>query len=255
MRKITLFCSGLHYLLAPNRIKGETEPLLWLSDIVSLIYPRICVCCGNSLWKHEKIVCNACGFRLPKTNNHLEPENPVSRVFHGRVPVESAAAFLLFNKGNKVQLLIHHLKYKGRKDVGIWLGEEYGKVLRHSPSFTGIDLIIPVPLHKKRLMQRGYNQSDQFAKGLSKWMQLPVENKLLVRNRATATQTRKGRFDRWKNVEDIFSLNGPERISGRHVLLVDDVITTGATLESCIAVLRAVPGVRVSVATIATAKL
>lgn len=227
----------------------------WIADFISLIYPRICVCCGNSLWKHEKIVCNACGFRLPRTNYHLELENPVSRVFHGRVPIESAAAFLLFNKGNKVQGLVHQLKYKGRKDVGVWLGEEYGQVLRHSPFFTGIDLIIPVPLHKKKLMQRGYNQSDQFALGLSKRMQIPMENKILVRNKSTSTQTRKGRYDRWKNVEDIFSLVRPEKIQSRHILLVDDVITTGATLESCIATLRSVPGVRVSVATIATAKL
>jgi ComF family protein len=229
--------------------------MLWTSDFISLIYPRICVCCGNSLWKHETIVCHACSFRLPKTQFHLEPENPVSRVFHGRVQVESASSYLLFNKGNKVQRLIHQLKYKGRRDVGIWLGEEYGRVLRNSPFFTGIDLIIPVPLHKKRLMQRGYNQSDQFATGLSKTMQLPVENKLLVRNRATGTQTRKGRYDRWKNVEDLFSVVRPERITGMHILLVDDVITTGATLESCIATLRSAPGVRVSVATIATAKL
>jgi ComF family protein len=229
--------------------------MTWLNDFISLIYPRICVCCGNSLWKHEKVVCNACHFRLPRTNFHLEQENPVSRVFYGRVKVESAAAYLLFNKGNKVQRIIHQLKYKGRKDVGIWLGEEYGRVLKAFPDFAGIDLIIPVPLHKKKLMQRGYNQSDQFAIGLSKILKVPVENKLLVRNRATATQTRKGRFDRWKNVEDLFSLVRPERISGRHILLVDDVITTGATLESCIIALQSAPGVRVSVAAIAAAKL
>jgi ComF family protein len=229
--------------------------MLWLSDFISLIYPQICVCCGNSLWKHEKIVCNACGFRLPKTLYHLEQENPVSRVFYGRVPVESGAAYLLFNKGNKVQRLIHELKYKGRKDVGIWLGEEYGYDLRKSPFFTGIGLIVPVPLHRKKLMQRGYNQSDQFAAGLSKTMKIPVDNKLLVRSRSTGTQTRKGRYDRWKNVEDLFTLVRPERIAGMHILLVDDVITTGATLESCIAALRSVEGVKVSVATIATAKL
>jgi len=227
----------------------------WISDFVSLIYPRICVCCGNSLWRHEQIICTACSFRLPRTNYHLELENPVSRVFHGRVNIESAAAFLLFNKGNKVQRLIHQLKYKGRKDIGIWLGLEYGQVLRYSPFFTCIDLIIPVPLHKKKLMLRGYNQSDLFAAGLSRAMNIPVENKLLVRTRATATQTRKGRYDRWKNVEEMFAIPDSLPLTDKHILLVDDVITTGATLESCIATLRAVKGVRVSVATIATAKL
>lgn len=229
--------------------------MLWLSDFVSLIYPRICACCGNSLWKHEKVICHACAFRLPRTQFHLEHENPVHQVFYGRVRVESAASYLLFNKGNKVQRLIHHLKYKGRKDVGVWLGEAYGRELNRSPFFQGIDLIIPVPLHKKKLMQRGYNQSDQFACGLSKMMKVPVENKLLVRTKATSTQTRKGRYDRWRNVEDLFSLVRPERLNGLHVLLVDDVITTGATLESCIITLQSVPGVKVSVATIATAKL
>lgn len=232
-----------------------TETMTWISDFISLIYPRICICCGNSLWKHERLICNACHFRLPRTQFHLEQDNPVSRVFYGRVRVESAAAYLLFNKGNKVQRIIHQLKYKGRKDVGIWLGEEYGRILRDSGFFSGIDLIIPVPLHKKKLMQRGYNQSDQFAIGLSKALKVPVENKLLVRTRATATQTRKGRYERWKNVEDLFTLVRPEQISGAHILLVDDVITTGATLESCIMALSSSSGVRISVAAIAAAKL
>jgi len=229
--------------------------MTWISDFISLIYPRICICCGNSLWKHEKLICNACHFRLPRTRFHLDPDNPVSRVFYGRVRVESAAAYLLFNKGSKVQRIIHQLKYKGRKDVGVWLGEEYGQILKASPLFNGIDLIIPVPLHKKKLMQRGYNQSDQFAIGLSKALKVPVENKLLVRNRATSTQTRKGRYERWKNVEDLFSLVRPERITGARILLVDDVVTTGATLESCIMALQRAPGVKVSVAAIAAAKL
>ena len=226
----------------------------WIADFVSLFYPRICVCCGNSLWKHEKIICRACYFRLPKTNTHLEADNAVSRVFYGRVEVQNAASFLLFNKGNKVQRLIHQLKYKGRKDVGIWLGEEYGRVLGSSALFSQIDAIIPVPLHKKKFMQRGYNQSEQFAIGLSRTMKVPVLNKVLIRTTATATQTRKGRYERWNNVKNIFTLCDPDRIAGAHVLLVDDVITTGATLESCITALLSANGTKVSVATIATAK-
>ena len=229
--------------------------MTWIHDFIALIYPRICVCCGNSLWKHEKLICTSCNFRLPLTGYHLDPDNPVSRVFYGRVPVEMAASYLLFNKGGRVQRLIHHLKYKGRKDIGIWLGEEYGKLLAASPHFSGIHLIIPVPLHKKRLMQRGYNQSDQFAAGLSKSLNVPVANRLLVRTRESSTQTRKGRYDRWKNVEDLFLLLQPELLAGAHLLLVDDVVTTGATLEACIAALRRAPDVRVSVATIAAARL
>lgn len=226
----------------------------WFTDFLSLLYPRICVCCGNSLWKHEKVVCGACLFRLPRTRHHENPDNPVMGMFTGRIPVESAASFLLFSKGNSVQRLVHHLKYKGRKDVGIWLGEEYGRELVSSPHFQGIGAIVPVPLHKKKLMKRGYNQSGQFAEGLSATMQVPVENHLLVRDKATLTQTRKSRYDRWKNVEEVFSLVRPERYKNTHLLLVDDVVTTGSTLEACIALLRTIPGVRVSVATIAWAK-
>lgn len=227
----------------------------WLNDFISLVFPRICACCGNSLWKHEKIVCHSCEFRLPRTLYHLERENPVTRAFQGRVPIEGGTAYLLFNKGNKVQRLIHQLKYKGRKDVGVWLGEEYGLDLLHSPFFRDIDLIIPVPLHKKKYMKRGYNQSDQFASGLSRSLNIPVDNKALIRTRASSTQTRKGRYERWKNVEDIFSLVVPEKVDGKHILLVDDVITTGATLESCIIALRSRADVRVSVAAIAVAKI
>ena len=229
--------------------------MTWFHDFISLVYPRICVCCGNSLWRHEQVVCNACRFRLPQTFFHLEDDNPVNRVFYGRVRLERAAAFLLFNKGGKVQRMIHHLKYKGRKDVGIWLGEEYGRTLRKTSYAEDIDLIIPVPLHKKKYMQRGYNQSEQFAIGLSRVLKIPVANKVLARNRATSTQTRKGRYERWKNVEGLFTLTAPELAEGRRILLVDDVITTGATLEACVTALTSAPGVKVSVVAIAAAKL
>ena len=229
--------------------------MLWIEDLFSLIFPRICACCGNSLWKHEEIVCTSCKYHLPKTGFHLERDNPVARVFWGRVPIESAAAYLYFNKGSRVQQLVHQLKYKDRKDVGIWLGKQYGHLLRYSPFFDHVDLIIPVPLHKKKIMKRGYNQSEQFAIGLSESMKIPMEARILVRGKHTETQTKKSRFSRWENVKDIFLIEYPEKLTGRHVLLVDDVITTGATLESCLQCLLNVTGTRASVATIATALL
>jgi ComF family protein len=227
--------------------------MIWLDDFISLIFPRICACCGNSLWKHEDVICHFCEFRLPKTNFHPDPENPVARLFWGRVKIEGGAAFLYFNKGNRVQRLVHQLKYKGRKDVGIYLGTRYGSILHDTPPFDTIDIIIPVPLHKKKYMQRGYNQSEQFAIGLSRAMNVPVDRFLLSRVKATETQTRKSRFSRYANVSEIFSVGNTVGFAGKHLLLVDDVITTGATLESCIRALSVIPGVRVSVACIATA--
>jgi ComF family protein len=222
-------------------------------DFINLIFPNICACCGNSLWKHEKVICTFCDFHLPRTNFHLERDNPVSRTFWGRVQIESAAALYYFNKGNRVQTLIHQLKYKGRKDIGNILGEKYGAYLKHSPFFNTVETIIPVPLHKKKRMKRGYNQSEEFANGLGKSMKCRVDLHSLVRSVSNETQTRKSRYRRWQNVKDTFTVAHPEQIQGKHLLLVDDVITTGATLEACLLALSAVPGVKISIATIAFA--
>ncbi len=229
--------------------------MIYISDFISLIFPRICAACGNSLWKHETGLCHFCEYHLPKTNYHLDAENPVSRLFWGRVNIETGAAFLYFNKGSKVQQLVHQLKYKGRKDIGIYLGEQYGQTLKYAPLFNSADAIVPVPLHKKKFMQRGYNQSEQFAIGLSGSMNIPVNNHLLMRTKSNETQTRKSRFNRYENVKDIFALNYPEKWHGKHLILVDDVITTGATLEACIHTLSSIPGAKISIACIATAMI
>jgi ComF family protein len=224
-----------------------------LDDFISLIYPNICAACGNSLFKHEEVLCNFCEFHLPQTNFHMEEENPVSAIFWGRANIVSAAAYYHFNKGSKVQRLIHLLKYKGRRDIGIYLGRQYGSFLKNSPFFSTVEVIIPVPLHRKKLRKRGYNQSELFALGLGTSMKIPVDTITLYRKKATETQTKKSRFKRWVNVAEIFALKDPEKLNGRHVLLVDDVITTGATLEACILALHAIPGIRISVASIAAA--
>ncbi|HNY01520.1 MAG TPA: ComF family protein [Bacteroidales bacterium] len=229
--------------------------MLYLTDFFSLVFPRICPACGNSLWKNERGICHACEYHLPKTNFHFDAENPVSRLFWGRADIVTAAAFLYFHKGNKVQRLVHQLKYKGRKDIGIFLGEMYGETLKYAPLFNASDVIIPVPLHKKRYMKRGYNQSEQFGIGLGNVMKIPVNRHLLARVKATETQTRKSRFSRYQNVKEIFRVERPEEWENRHLLLVDDVITTGATLESCILALQVIPGVKISVACIATAMI
>ena len=229
--------------------------MTYFSDFLSLIFPRICAGCGNSLWKNEEVICHFCEYHLPKTNYHEALENPVTLLLRGRVSIEAGVAFLHFNKGGKVQRLVHHLKYKGRKDVGICLGNLYGQSLKNAPGFKTADAIIPVPLHRKRQQQRGFNQSEQFAIGLSGAMQIPVCPQLLSRVKATETQTRKSRFSRYGNVREIFEVTDPLSWKGKHLVLVDDVITTGATLESCIQALTGIPGVRVSVACIAAAMI
>jgi ComF family protein len=229
--------------------------MFWIEDFISLVYPRICALCGNSLWRSEEVICQKCEYHLPKTNFHLDPENPVSRLFWGRARISSAAAFLHFNKGNSAQELIHKLKYKGRKDIGILLGNRYGLYLKNAPLFNGISSIIPVPLHRKKFVARGYNQSEQFGMGLSSAMGVPVESGELIRSHETETQTKKSRFKRWENVSETFTVRDPQKLEGSHVLLVDDVITTGATIEACILALAAIPGIRVSIAAIAVAMI
>jgi len=227
----------------------------WIEDFLSLIFPRTCLCCGNSLWKNENTICHFCNHHLPRTHFHLDNENPLCEVFRGRVAIEHATAFLSFNKGGKVQHLIHQLKYKGRGDVGVYLGTLYGRQLSSVPFFQSIQMIVPVPLHKTKYKQRGYNQSERFASGLASSMHLPVNCHSLLRIKTTETQTKKSRFDRYRNVREVFTIKDPAPLLGKHLLLVDDVITTGATVESCIQALQVVPGCKVSVACIAFTKV
>lgn len=227
----------------------------WIDDFIGLIFPRICVACGNNLWRYENTLCRNCEYHLPKTNFHLDPENPVARLFWGRVVVGHATAFLHFNKGSRVQQMIHALKYKGRKDVGIWLGRKYGVILKKDAPGLVADHIVPVPLHRNKLKQRGYNQSEQFALGLSESLGIPVKTDLLIRHKANETQTRKSRFNRYRNVQEIFALTDPDSCKGKHIILADDVITTGATLESCVQTLHQIPDIRISILCIATASL
>jgi ComF family protein len=177
----------------------------------------------------------------------------VAKIFWGRINIHAASAFYNFGKGGKVQHLIHQLKYRGQKEIGVTLGRFYGYDLRKSDSFKNVDTIIPVPLHPKKQKKRGYNQSEFFASGLAETMKKQTDFKTLLRSYPSETQTRKSRFSRWKNVETAFQLSNGEALKDKHILLVDDVITTGATLEACAQVLMQIPGVRVSIAAIAYA--
>jgi ComF family protein len=222
-------------------------------DFISLLFPRLCFACGDHLLRNEKIICTNCFIVIPRTNYHLTDENPVAQLFWGRCRICKAAAFSFYTRGSRIRKLIHNLKYKGIKEVGNELGRIYGQSLRTS-GFTGdIDLIIPVPLHPSKERKRGFNQSECISEGLSESTGLPLVLKSLVRISSTDTQTKRSRYERWINVEGIFAVNDSEKLKGKHILLVDDVITTGSTLEACAGELLKIEGVKVSIAALAVA--
>lgn len=225
---------------------------LW-DDVISLLFPRLCYACGNHLLRNEKLICTECLVLIPRTKYHLEEGNPVEQLFWGRCMIEKAAAFSFYNKDSRIRKLIHNLKYKGITDIGLDLGRIYGASLAGSDFINEIDIIIPVPLHPSKMKIRGFNQSDIIAEGLSEATGVPVDNKTLKRVTVTETQTKRSRYERWVNVEGIFSIVDPSGIRGKHVLLVDDVITTGSTIESCVNELLKTEGVKVSVAALAVA--
>jgi ComF family protein len=174
-------------------------------------------------------------------------------MFYGRVRLKAVTACFFFSKEGKVQHLIHELKYKGNADAGVFLGRELGKSIKEAPLFLGVDYLIPVPLHPKREIERGYNQSLMSAQGILEVTGIPIGEKFLVRSVNTATQTHKTKEDRWKNVKDIFEVRHYEQLRGKYVLLVDDVLTTGATLEACALKLSSITGITISCATAACA--
>lgn len=220
-------------------------------DFISLLFPRICHGCGNHLLRNEKVICIECYVMIPRTNYHLNPDNPVARLFWGRCRIEKAAAFSFYTRDSRIRKLIHHLKYRGAKEIGYELGRIYALSLLPSGFLNDIDAIIPVPLHRSKIRKRGFNQSDMIARGISDISGIPVGERLLVRSEATATQTRKSRYDRWTNVEGIFRVTDRGSLAGRHVILVDDVITTGSTLEACADELLKTGDTKVSVLSLA----
>lgn len=232
----------------------------WLADFLSLIFPNYCLGCEEPLAKGEEQLCTKCRYALPQTDYHLQPDNALAQRFWGKIPIEYALAYLKFSKGGRVQKILHELKYDNNQTIGEMMGKWYGQVLVDAAlaQLDGkkaqvFDIILPIPLHKAKLRNRGYNQSDCFAKGLSAITQIPWNAQALRRNKATKTQTKKGRLDRWKNVDNIFEVIKPNLVKGKHILLVDDVVTTGATLEACAHSLLKAKAAKISIATIAVA--
>lgn len=228
---------------------------LYANDFLGLFYPEFCVACDANLITQEKVLCTHCLYQIPRTKFHKKPDNPMEQSFWGRQQIEHACAFFFFNKESKYQKLLHQLKYHNRPDIGFELGREFGAELLRSDHFTDVDYIIPVPLHKKKLHKRGYNQSEMIAQGMAEMLNTKLDTKILIRTTFTETQTKKGRYERWENVEKVFKCKSPDLIEGKHVLIVDDVMTTGATIEGCAHVLHKAANVKISVATLAYAAI
>ena len=197
------------------------------------------------------MICTPCSYHLPRTNFHTHKENPVREIFGGILPLYAATSLLFFNKGGMTQTLVHKLKYDGKKEIGIYLGKLLGIQLMESELFRDADLLVPVPLHPAKLKKRGYNQSEVIAMGMETVMKAKLNADILFRTTHTSSQTRKSRYERWENVKDIFDVKNKELLENKHVVLVDDVITTGATLEACAEPLLLIPGIKLSVASLA----
>ncbi|PIV58973.1 MAG: hypothetical protein COS14_06795 [Bacteroidetes bacterium CG02_land_8_20_14_3_00_31_25] len=223
------------------------------SDFFQLFYPNTCASCGQRLVTNEQIICTHCLADLPRTNFQNQHDNPVSQIFWGRVNIQNATALFRFQKGSRFQELLHLLKYKGRKDVGVELGRQLGFELKKSDLYKNIEVVIPVPLHPKRQHKRGYNQSECIANGIAESMGIAVQANNVVRNVSTQTQTKKSRIERWQNVESIFELKEPQKLENKNALLVDDVVTTGATLEACAQSIINTEGIKLSIAALAMA--
>lgn len=205
----------------------------YIKDFLSLVFPNLCCACGASLVQYENLVCIKCLYQLPYTDYHLDEENRLAKQFWGKVQINSAAAFLSFTQKGRVQKLMHQLKYNNQPEIGIELGRLYGLELKKREQYHKIDAIIPVPLHPKKQKKRGYNQSEQFAIGLSKSLNKPIDIQILKRIKFADSQTSMNRGKRYENMKTIFKAYERDSLPN-HVLLVDDTITTGATLEACV---------------------
>ena len=227
-----------------------------LRDIASLFLPRTCLACGRVLLENESCICLACRYNMPLTNFSKHKDNPVKLLFENVLPVESATAMFWFVGGTEWQSIIHNFKYYGRWFFAQKMGEMFGEELLDSGEFEGVDLIIPIPLHYRRRLRRGYNQSEQLAIGIGRKMGVKCDFRSVCRRRFNDSQTSKSRGERWENVEEIFEVRRVDKLRGKHILLIDDVLTTGATMASCAStIVKACDGdVRISIASLSVSR-
>jgi ComF family protein len=220
-------------------------------SLIHLFFPHCCAGCGNDVPHHEQVLCLTCITRLPLTNFQVHAGNPVENIFRGRLPLLSATSYCYFTKDSLLQHLLHQFKYKDHQEIGHWFGRRMGEAVIASSRVTLPDALVPIPLFAARERRRGYNQASVLCDGMAEITGLPVWKNIVTRTSLTETQTRKTRIERWQNIEGRFALQNPALIHGRHLLLVDDVVTTGATLEACGQALLTAGNVQLSIATLA----
>lgn len=230
----------------------ETLLSLW-SGMLHFVYPRLCFGCNKSLLDQEQVLCLGCANDLPVTNYHHIEDNESSRRFAGRIKFEHATSFAYFTKDGLLQKLLHEFKYKNNKVVGVFLAKRFAAALRKTIWIDEVDFIIPVPLHKSKEGKRGFNQSEIISQTLSSVLNIVVDKKSLVRIANTDSQVQKSRAERAENMSRAFSVKNSAHLKGKHVLLIDDVLTTGATIEACVLALQDIEGIRTSIATIGIA--
>ncbi len=224
-------------------------------SMVDLFYPQYCICCQEKCLQSNELFCEKCQYHVHPSDMFQYETNPFTDHFQGRIPLVAGSALFIYTKGGRVQQMLEALKYKNKPEIGIKIGERFGQILLNSKFVQGINCIIPVPLHKKRQILRGYNQSEKFAKGLSEILNIPVRTDILSREIATHSQVEKHRAERFENMQRVFRLLPASlKYEGSHFLLVDDVLTTGATLESCARELLQIKGSKISMLTIAMGK-
>ena len=222
-----------------------------LNDIENLFFPDLCLGCNILLLSNESVICTSCRHQIPLTNFHTIKANPIEKIFYGRFPVKAATSFLFFEKETLVQKLIHKLKYQKQQHIGTFLGEWMGDILAEDNNYQNIDYVVPVPLHPKKIKKRGYNQVTHFARELAKKLNASYNDAILERTQHSATQTLKNRIIRSEEITSVFTINNTLLFQNKHVLLVDDIVTTGATLEACAHEILKTKNVSLSVATMA----
>lgn len=224
-----------------------------LKPLVNLFFPKVCYACHNLLNDNEETICVDCRHDLPVTNFHFDNNEAVAKALYGRAKIENGTSLFRFEKESIVQQLIHNLKYKGHENIGFVLGNWLGNELKTIEAYHDIDIVIPVPLHENKLKKRGYNQVANFGQQIAEALNADFKDDVLIKITNTKSQTSKSRFTRWMNTDELFALKNMDAIDNKHILIVDDLITTGATLEACISVLNQVNSIKISVATMAIA--
>lgn len=224
-----------------------------LKPLVDLLFPKVCHACLNLLQDNEDTICVDCRHDLPVTNFHFDDDDAIKKVLYGRANIVNGTALFRFEKKGLVQQLVHGLKYKGYETIGYSLGNWLGGELKNLGTYQSIDMVIPVPLHKKKLKKRGYNQVAKFGQQIAKALDADYVDDVLIKVTNTQSQVSKKQFERWNKNDAFFEIKNSDFINNKHILLVDDIITTGATLEACISVLNKAKNIKISIATMAIA--